>query len=456
MNLLFLLFVLIVLLGIVYIINDFDYIVPSFFMIGSFFISAMISFLAIDRWQYIRFNTTIIVIIGLISFTIGDFCGSKIDINIPKIHIRIAPSFAIKKTRDIWETSIVVSKKLIIVISCFMIIIDYYYFRYIYDLSVLAGNTQGYSQMFEYARRAVIDVRYNIPMAFWLEHGTIIVECLGFVFLYIFIYNIIISKKVVILNLIPCMLYIISLMISTARIDVINYVCAIIVFYSIISLKKDKKSIRLRPKVVLYAVLAIIVVLVSFRLLGYLTGKSNTRELWTDLSTYGGSSIPALDKYINSPKKENIFFGQESLNRFYAVLRILNLTDIRSYDTTLPFVHFPDGTTTNIYTGFRRYIQDYGYVGMIIVLFFMGGFYGVLNKMVKKTKNIGIGLIIYAYIFYPVVMTFVDERFIISFTSLSLPYHMIYFLIIYKVIVGKKKENETSKLFKLLELNNEN
>ena len=435
-----LLFLLAFLLFVVYVINGFDYIVPSFFMIGSFMLSALISLVAADRWQSIRFNTMITILLGITAFSIGDFIGSKLNFHIRIQKIKIAlPFFKNKKTESL-NASIDISKYLILFVCLFMLVIDFFYFKYIYALSVAAGNTQGYSQMFEYARRAVVNSRYNAPpMAMWLQHGNIITECLGYIFLYVFIYNIIIAKKVNYLYLFPCVLYLANLMTSTARIDVINFVCAIIIFYSVLSLKKNKKNLQLKPKIIAYAVIAIVAILISFRLLGYLTGKSSSRELWTDISTYGGSSIPALDAYLNSPKIPNEFFGQETLNRLYAVLRGLHLTNVKSYETTLPFIVFPDGSSTNIYTGFRRYIQDYGYIGMSFILLLMGLLYGAINKAVKKSKNIGVGVIIYAYFFYPVVMTFVDERFLISFTSLSMIYHIIYFLIIYRLIVGKSK-----------------
>ena len=427
-------------LFVVYVINGFDYIVPSFFMIGSFMLSALISLVAADRWQNIRINTVITILFGIAAFSIGDYVGSKLIIHIRGEKIRIPLKFFKNKKTKPLKASIDVSKILILFVCLFMVVIDFSYFKYIYSLSVVAGNTQGYSQMFEYARRAVVNSNYNAPpMAMWLQQGNIITECLGYIFLYVFTYNIIIAKKVNCLYLLPCVLYLANLMTSTARIDVINYVCAIIIFYSVLSLKKNKKNLRLKPKIIVYAVIAIVAVLVSFRLLGYLTGKSDDRELWTDISTYGGSSIPALDVYLNSPRIPSDFFGQETLNRLYAILRRLHLTNVESYETTLPFIVFPDGSSTNIYTGFRRYIQDYGYLGMSFVLLLMGLLYGAINNIIKKSRNIGVGIVIYAYFFYPVVMTFVDERFLISFTSLSVIYHVVYFLIIYRLIVGKSK-----------------
>lgn len=423
----------------VYQLNKKDFFTPSFFMIGSFMISAMISFLAQDRWGKIYFNTVVVVIFGLLAFVIGDFVGSKIKIGMKfNIKLKVKELMGLRQQDVLQAYSFIrVPKKIMWLLILFMAVADVFYFEYIYKLSVSAGNHYGYSQMFKYARYAIIDVRYQIPMASWLDHMLIIQECFGYIFLFVIAYNMITSKKFQLLDVCPCVLYIIKLMISTARINFINYICALVIFYTVISVKFNKKNSRLSPKIIIYFVGGIVAILVGFRLLGYLTEKSSNREIWTDLSTYGGSSIPALNVYLNSARTPNAFFGQESLNRLYAIFRIFGLTKVQAYDTTLPFIYFPDGTRTNIYTAFRRYIQDYGYWGMALVMGGMGMFYGYLTRKIKTLNKLGVELIMYAYIFYPVVMSFVDERFIISFTSFSMLYHVVYFYIAYKLIIGE-------------------
>lgn len=434
MTVIFMMIILGIMLIFTYIINGKDYFSASFFMYGTFLLSSMVVFLNLNNWGVsISLTTMVVICSGTFVFFIGDCIGLR---NSAVINFR-GRRFGEGNKRIKKVFCIDVKMKYVCVAVILMLITTVWYFYYIYSISLIAGNTLGIAQMFKYARYAVVNVKYAVSPPPLLAHLMIISECLGYIFLFIIMFNWISAKKIRLIYMIPCGLYIVQEGISTERLGFIKFICAIILFFTIISVKKNTQNRRFKIKTIIYILIAIFVVLVGFRALGYITEKSSTRELWSDLSIYIGSAVPALDIYLDTPKVANDFFGKETLASVYTILRRLGLTDIEKYNVALSFVKFPNGSSTNIYTVFRRLIQDYGYLGMYIILFLEGLLYGSWTRKVKVTPVVGLNTIIYVYMFYPVVLMFIEEKFLVNFATISIIYYLIWFTVIYRLFIGE-------------------
>ena len=189
-------------------------------------------------------------------------------------------------------------------------------------------------------------------------------------------------------------------------------------------------------KIILLGVVGIIVFLILFRFLGFLTGKTDVRNLWDDISIYIGSSIVGLNQYLREPGQSE-FFGKETLYNIYTILRKLRLTSIAEYNTPLEFIYFSD-FRTNIYTSLRRYIQDYGQFGMLFIFFIQGMFYSGWMEKIKRTTTSAINIIIFCSIFYPVVEVAIDEQFVSNIFTLATLYQSIYLYIFFHLITRRK------------------
>lgn len=417
-------------LFVVYRINNRDYMTASFFMISTFIVSAIISLINLNSWEMkINILTTFVLVSMILAFVIGNLLGSNKNNKLVKVKNLTNKS----KNIDYIE----ISTWKVILVLLLMSISTVFYFRFIFSTSLLAGNRYGYSKMFQYARYAINDAQYNVSMNTLLAHSILISECISYIFLFVIIFNVLHKKKNKVIYYFPCILYVIHIGLSTARLDFISYVSAAIIFCVIISIHIDRKNKKLCFKTILYLFFCLFIVFLGFRLLGYLTGKSSVRELWGDIAIYSGSSIPAFDYYLNNRPPQNKIFGKETLYNIYKMAKSVGLTNI-SYNIALPFINNGVKFETNIYTAFRRLIQDYGFIGAYIIMFFEGIFYGIWTTRVKTKNFIGVSTIIYAFMFYPVIYTFIEEKFIINFTAIKIIYCIIYFNILYKMFIGKR------------------
>lgn len=420
------------LLFITYILHNQDFINASFFIIAGFLLSSVFSLLNLDIWQLnVSGFTVFIITSGLIAFVFGDLIG-----NLIRVRLRLRITF--DKSITGYTTDYINIKTSVTVFNCiFMAIVDYFYFRFIYNLSLIRGNRFGIAGMFQYARYLIVDGRYDSSLPTLLGHGNVICECLGYLYLFVYIYNYIFSKKIITINALPCILYVINAGISTARFNFLKYFVAAVVMALIILSKENIQFRKFRFRTLVAGVAGFIILLWGFRMLGYLTGKSAVRSLWSDISVYIGSSIPAFDYYLTTPFTPNEFFGKETLANVYKMLRRVNMTDVPAYSIPLPFIRLANGRDTNVYTIFRSLIQDYGYIAMYFILVAEGLFYGSFTRYVKTKREVGLGIIIFAYMIYPVFFSCIEEKFILNFTAINLVYHLIYFCILYRLIIRR-------------------
>src|SRR5699024_6106445 len=144
------------------------------------------------------------------------------------------------------------------------------------------------------------------------------------------------------------------------------------------------------------------------------------------ISIYAGSSIKALDIYLQQPNNNGAeAFGQETLINIYGFLSKINIS-VPVTSRHLEFVQFGDYLTTNIYTALRRYINDYVFVGMVMLQYLIGCFFGGFYFIVKYLKVNLIWILIYSYFFYALVMQSIDDIFLSE---------MLNYVTIFRIIV---------------------
>lgn len=96
----------------------------------------------------------------------------------------------------------------------------------------------------------------------------------------------------------------------------------------------------------------------------------------------------------------------------------LHITDTPLYSVHLEFR--PGVYDGNVYTGFRSYIHDFGYAGLVFmpILFSVCAnwlYYAALKA--SREKMVSIGIVLYATLIYPIFADFVRCFFCLSFFS---------------------------------------
>ena len=328
---------------------------------------------------------------------------------------------------------------IVLIVSLLMLVIVYVYFEKTMQFSIQAGNKVGISQMIHFARIAYNSTKYNTDLGIILNQGILLSKFIAYFFSYTIIFNVV-NKKFKIQNLsyfLPILIYGLILILSTQRATMMAFVSFVLVVYMILV-----KKIRLKANKYIFRVafISIFVVMGLFLVFGLATGKTQTKGLMDTLMIYSGSSILALNIWIMDSTK-SAFFGETTLRLFYSGLGKFGF-DVPVYEKYFfDLVRVKDQIWTNVFTPFRRYIQDYGYTGLIIIQFMVGFIYGLTLKYVIRSKNCILGPILYAFFFYPIFFYSIEERIMTVYFSLSTIYSVFYILtltIVFNKFIKKK------------------
>lgn len=198
---------------------------------------------------------------------------------------------------------------------------------------------------------------------------------------------------------------------------------------------------KAKQKIIIVSLAAGVSFLCLFLLFGFFTGKVSLhgRSPFSIIAHYGGLSAPALSVYLNSTPLESPYIGLTTLWDIYSKLRVLGLS-LPQNITFLKFVQF-HGINTNVYTAMRRYIEDYGYIGMYLIMYFLGIIYTAFYRFVEYRSHSLFPIAIYAFIALPLVFSINEEIFLAHILRTSNLYQICLMYIFFKVMVRVQGES---------------
>ncbi len=199
---------------------------PSFFVCAGFSLSAACCILNMQNWNtQIDIVTIGVIVLSVCIFGAGNLCGESVTFR--AVHVKQFPVFDFSGNQRIR-----VKKLAIAAIESALIVINICYFRYIYQLSVIAGNRIGIAGMISYARHAsnYLNTGYDMPVI--VSQGIVLTKCIAYVFLFAFVYNLLNDrpKSRYFMLLLPCASHSVNIVLSTARIGFIEFFVYIFFF----------------------------------------------------------------------------------------------------------------------------------------------------------------------------------------------------------------------------------
>ena len=398
----------ILLLSIAMLMSQCDILAPSVIVNFMFFVSTSILSTNIIEWGVcISFTTTLVIFVALLSFTVISYFVMKLSkvnyheccLNIPILNI---------------------SRGKMIMSVVFEAFICFVYYKEVVRIASYVTQDWGmgliwkYRQMVFYTGSLSSEQRMN-P---WVTQGYKITMIMAYLMLFIFISNVIVNKdrfvkNVKYLALVPA--YIFMVILAGNRLAIMN-----MVFFSVMSwyiLKNIKSGFsRKQAFKYIFKFLGIgVTVIVAFWLLTSVVQRYTKLPFWTMVSIYAGAPIQLLDQYIIQPVEPNQVFGQESLINIINSMYKLGLTN---YHGILNLEHrtYNGVPLGNVYTTIRRFIQDFGYVGMLISislisLFYNWFYYNRIKRINRITYKNFMRIIIYAFMSYPLFLFSIEEYF---------------------------------------------
>lgn len=255
-------------------------------------------------------------------------------------------------------------------------------------------------------------------------------------FSYAFIWNFVSYKKVEKKLLLVPILYILVSLLTSGRNYFLEYIVYVYVTYFLLAKKKKHFTPIKVLGFIAKIVLSLAGVLVIFVLLANLVGRNTSHSFFTQISVYLGGPLISFSEYFNSfDKGSNQYFGQESLVGVYQFLDMLGITDAKLI-RHLEFIQFGDNWG-NVYTAFRRYINDFGIIGCCVVVFAISFLYEIIYQIVINKPFLMFGTFLLAMFMYPMAMMIIDDLLLSRVLSINTVLEIGYSIIVFGFLIKR-------------------
>lgn len=443
-NLIFFLIVLVCFLLITFCVTGKDLFSPPMIMIMVFILSTCFAVINGKEWHIVFSNKSFILLSsGIFSFIIPYIVFYQIRKKMPRkikgdglhiIHI------------ELWK---------IVLFVIIDVTVLYLYKKGIYNL-VETSNYSG--DNIQWAYRNMTSYEGSESLSGFVRILIKVIDASTYIFTFVFINNVIVYKEKVkrnILLLVPMAIFCWKTLLGGGRQDLLKLLAFCFVVLYIQNHAKVGWSKNISMKYILYGVLIIVVALPGFYYALNLAGRSTTRSLFVSVSTYVGGSIKQFDQYVNNPVEKSPFWGNEC---FTPILNMLGKYGIIDYHSTIHLEFRKLGETIgNVYTFFRRPLQDFGIIGMYLFTITISSFFSVfyLWKIKYEPNNLKTNLntIIYSYLLYWIVlssieqysMTIISVQTLLTLISINFMFRFLVCVRINSCAISFQKWNKVSK-----------
>lgn len=404
-NLILLMISLLILLFMTYYLSGKDILSPPNIMILVFILSTLFTIINAVEWQVTYyFKSYFILITGIVSFVIPYIFISMLKKD--NKAVGIVNNYNVAEKRIIY-----VDKWKIILTVLIDIVIIYFYRKAVYGV-VSSSGYSGTNIIWRY--KLISGVERTSYVSGYIRLLVKIIDASAYTCVYIFINNVIIYKEKIRYHILltgPAVIYCVKGLLGGGRQDILKLAAFSFIVSYILNNRKTGWKKNISFKYILFGIIALCVILPSFYYILSLTGRSITRTLFQTLSIYIGGSIEHFNQYIQEPIDKNLFFGNETLT---PILNILGDLGIIDYNNTVHLEFRKLGIAQgNVYTFFRRPIQDFGLFGMYIFTILVSGFFSRFYLVGIKHREASLGndllIIIYTYLLYWIVLSSVEQ-----------------------------------------------
>lgn len=407
----FLLLVLIAILVTDLLTTKLDLMNPTALMIIGFIIGIG-SFIAIQKkWQIsLGMYPSLLILLGIIAFALGakicqaifnvDFIGKKV--SKPKI------SCLVKNKRFI-----LVLATFIIVLQCITTFLTYK------ELKNITGATS-ISSMISTYRESLAASSISLRLSFFTSLLQKVLLAFSLMF-YIYAFTEFSSSKWKLYLFIPISFSAFQQLLMGGRLQIFRFLIMGIFMYYILLRHKNNWSVFEIKKIVRIGIIVFILSVPLFYMLKFFLGRASNESLLPYILRYLGGSTGGFALFVNNGLQHSLKFGQETFMGIYDALgRIYGFNGLVS----LPWVTAPSGDIVgNIYGADRRFLADFGVIGIFVLNFIMGAFYGGFYGIIRKKLRHGvlpvISLTIYAYLLYATFFQFIEGYFYFSIISIN-------------------------------------
>lgn len=399
-----------------YLINGKEYISPSVIFSAGFAFSSFWLVIFAKKWNlYLGFNTFFVIVFGNIIFSV--VC--KVINEIYKKRKRFSDGNNGFENKNLKE--IIIDKYKINVFLIFSIIINI--LTLYYTVKAVNGSFSNIGNAL-YAYRNITAYKgesLNIPGYIEILSG--VLHASFYWFLYVFINNMLVKKKISLKILIIIILSAISSVLDGSRGAIINSILAIIPIFYFLKIKKNGYKSNLKLKNVLLIICLLVILISTLKWTATALGRNDINEIKTIdyIAMYTGAEIKNLDTYLSEKKMIETNIG---IHTFRTIYESLSKYANKKWemDIVALYRNVNGYNLGNVYTIFFDFVCDLGYIGILIFTPIMAIISQILYEKSKNSivnnNHLPISVIMYSFAFGGIVFAFFGNKFfpqVISF-----------------------------------------
>ena len=404
-----------------------------FLVSGTFLFSSWLDYMYQDTWALpMHLDTISVIVWAIFCLAVGSF--------IARYAFKEAPRFVTQdQLTAIREHEFYISPVIywpIISILCIFLYFtsqEFYFLAQRYTDSTSLGHQIG---------ALINELQYgNVQFSRWNSYRFVFFEAIAYTFTLAFIYNVKFHgfHYRYLKFLFPTLFYMMAIIYTAGRQDFIYYSIFLLVSWLFL----DEYVYGYTQKRIFRRLSVIIVIFLFFVTLflisGLLSGKINSVfSIFRVLAHYGGTNISAFDLFLHRYYPDSAYIGTLTLPGVYAKLTYWGLPKMNVYITDFAFF---DGISTNVYTALRRYIQDYGIVGMSIIMFILGYIYTFFYQLCYKSKLSLWKVLLFSKYLFPIFLLCREERFMTTIISTTTIYVIVVMWFIFRFLLQYRRDN---------------
>lgn len=422
------------LLVIFWIVSGFNPISPSVVSVSVYLASAILLALGPQSLnKSLSEYTVLIILLALFAFFIGEIVA-RLSFNLPA-----------RSSHEIMVSPIQIGTQVYLIILTFSLITLVWSYCSIKELAVAVGYREGEDLLIQYGRLAVLQKEMRPSMI--LTVFGFMLRALSYVLTFAYLYNIIVSReraRLGVLLLLPSVIYLLQYMLWGSRGGVIEYISFFVFIYAYFKYKVMRGKRDYNFKILGLSLWGLALFFLVFVGAGALKGWAGSNP-FDIIAIYGGGSLSALDGYLGTPKDMQAVFGRETLLGFYSLFERVGIY-LSPSSRILEFTAVGQTEVTNIYTSIRRYISDYGVLGMVVIQFFLGFLFSIGLVVLNGSRRIGYFSLLYATLFMALIYQALDEQALTTLFSTTQIFTVLFTFVFYKLLLKKKLEQSAFQI----------
>lgn len=417
---------------------DKDIIAPPVVLVAGYTLSIVCAVVNVKNWGIdLHLNTFFVLVYGTLLFVITGYI-------VKKWMEKKYTCYEVNNHQKLMPISI--KTKYLYVYIAFQILVMIIWVWNIYTIT----NSLGYYENF--AERMVTFRKWNSYGIDWINNYFYVflnqfnqISMISpYLFLYIIVYNYFVNKNLhnSTFLFISIILSIMQIFLTGGRLNVIALFLSCCLYYFLFYYKYYNRRFLIDRKFLMKLFILLICGGIGFYYTKVIVGRGddiNIGDIIPYLTMYVGGPIQLLDMFLQKPIEVSDIWGKEVFSTLNFQLIRFGILNIKPYIIHLEFRTAETGAFLgNIYTAYRSYIYDFGFIGLTILPIIFSGFVNYLYYMVIykcKFSKVNLMFLFYSSIFWVIFFDFVRSFFFSVICSFIVIKQLIFLIILTAIFV---------------------